>query len=186
MIDLELALDSVVETSERLGHPLDRTVTRMDGEYGHVPFFTACRERGLPFITRLNRPKLYEDVEVLARLRAATWYQVPDSRSGPRRAAADIGILTVHPGKQTRRPAGGTYDPIDVRVVASLFPRTGKANHGRIVDGWQVELFAVDLPADAWPAPEAIRAYYAQLRTMRSRGRGRGQWGSVVGRKRSA
>jgi hypothetical protein len=162
VIDLELALDSVVETSERLGHPLDRTVTRMDGEYGHVPFFTACRERGLPFITRLNRPKLYEDVEVLARLRAATWYQVPDSRSGPRRAAADLGILTVHPGKQTRRPGGGTYDPIAVRVVASIFPRTGKANHGRIVDGWQVELFAVDLPADAWPAPETIRAYFGR------------------------
>ena len=162
MPDFERALDSIVETSERLGHPLDRTLTRMDGEYGHVPWYTACRERGLPFITRLNRAKLYEDPEVLVRLRSATWHLVPDSRSGPRRGAADLGVLTVRPGQATRRPDGRRYEPIEVRVVASRFPKTGKANHGRIVDGWQVELFAVDVSADAWPAPEAITAYFGR------------------------
>ena len=162
MIDFERALDSIVETSERLAHPLDRTLTRMDGEFGHVPWYAACRERGLPFITRLNRAKLYEDPEVLARLRSATWNLVPDSLSGPRRGAADLGILTVHPGQATRRSDGGRYEPIAVRVVASRFPRTGKANHGRIVDGWQIELFAVDVPAAAWPAPEAITAYFGR------------------------
>ncbi len=162
MIDFERGADTIVETSERLGHPLEQTLVRMDGEYGHVPWYAACRERGLPFITRLNRRTLYEYPEVLARLRSATWYRVPDSLSGPRRGAADLGILTVHPGQATRRPDGGKYEPIDVRVVASRFPRTGKANHGRIVDGWQVELFAVDVPADAWPAPEAITAYFGR------------------------
>jgi len=162
MIDFERGADTIVETSERLGHPLERTLVRMDGEYGHVPWYAACRERGLPFITRLNRRTLYEDPEVLARLRSVTWYQVPDSLSGPRRAATDLGILTVHPGQATRRPDGHKYEPIDVRVVASRFPRTGKANHGRIVDGWQVELFAVDVAAAAWPAPEAITAYFGR------------------------
>ncbi len=162
MADFDRALDSIVETSARLGHPLDRTLTRMDGEFGHVPWYSACRERGLPFITRLNRAKLYEDPAVLARLRTATWHRVPDSLSGPRRGAADLGVLTVKPGQTTRRPDGGRYDPIEVRVVASRFPRTGKANHGRVVDGWQVELFAVDVPADAWPAPEAITAYFGR------------------------
>jgi len=162
MSDFEQALDSIVATSERLGHPLDRTLTRMDGEFGHVPWYSACRERGLPFITRLNRAKLYEDPAVLARLRTATWHRVPDSLSGPRRGATDLGILTVKPGQSTRRPDGGRYDPIEVRVVACRFPKTGKANHGRIVDGWQVELFAVDVSADAWPAPEAITAYFGR------------------------
>jgi len=162
MLDFERALDSIVETSERLGHPLGRTLTRMDGEYGHVPWYTACRERGLPFITRLNRAKLYEDPEVLARLRSAIWYEVPDSRSGPRRSAADLGILTVHPGQATRRLDGRKYESIDVRVVVSRFPKAGKANHGQIVDGWQVELFAVDVPEAAWPAPEAITAYFGR------------------------
>lgn len=162
MGDFEPALDAVVATSERLGHPLGRTLLRMDGEYGNVPWFTACRERGLPFITRLNRPKLYDDPEVLERLRTATWYQVPDSLSGPRRAAADIGTLTVSAGQQTRRPDGERYEPVSVRVVASAFPKDGTAKRGRTLDGWQVELFAVDLPADAWPAPDAVAAYFGR------------------------
>ena len=160
--DLERALDTVVLTCERLGHPCSGAMVRMDGEYGNVPWFTACRERGLPFITRLNRPKLYEDVEILDRLRSATWYRVPDSLAGPRRAAADLGFLTVYAGQQTRRPDGGRYEPIRIRVVASVFDKRGKAKRGRTLDGRQVELFAVDLPADAWPAPDALAAYFGR------------------------
>ena len=163
MSDLERALDTVVETCDRLGHPRSRAVVRRDGEFGNVPWFAACRERGQPFVTRLNRPKLCEDPEVLDRLRSATWYRVPDSLAGPRRAAADLGILTVHAGRQTRRPDGGRYEPVCIRVVASVFDKTGKAKRGRTLDGRQVELFAVDLPADAWPAPEAVAAYFGRI-----------------------
>lgn len=162
VVDFERALDTVVQTGERLGHPVERMVLRMDGEYGNVPWFTACRERELPFITRLNRPKLYTDPDVLRRLRTARWHEVPDSKAGPRRAAADIGLLTVAAGARTRRPDGSAYAPVTVRVVASVFPKTGKAKRGRTLDGWQVELFAVDLPADAWPAPDAITAYFGR------------------------
>ncbi len=162
VVDFERALDTIVETCVRLEHPLDRALVRMDGEYGNVPWFTACRERGLPFITRLNRPKLYESPEVLARLRTATWHRVPDSKSGPQRAAADLGILTIPPGQRTRRPDGRRYEPVRVRVVASIFPHEGKAKRGRTLDGWQVELYAVDLPADAWPAPDAVAAYFGR------------------------
>ena len=160
--DLEEALDGIVATCEQLEHPLDRAVVRLDGEYGHIPSFTACRERGVPFVTRLNRSRLYEDPEVLARLRSATWYRVPDSKAGPQRAATDLGIFTVHPGERTRRADGSVYEPIQVRVVASIFPKTGKAKRGKTIDGWQIELFAVDMPADAWPAPEAICAFFGR------------------------
>jgi hypothetical protein len=162
VVDFERALGSIVNIGERLEHPRERTLVRMDGEYGNVPWFTACRERGLPFVTRLNRPNLYEDVEVLDRLRSATWYRVPDSCAGPQRAAADLGELVVHAGKQTRRPDGGKYEPIRIRVVASIFPKTSAAKRGRTLDGWQVELFAVDLPADAWPAADAVAAYFGR------------------------
>ncbi len=160
--DFELALDAVVQTCDRIGHPRSRALVRMDGEFGNVPWFVACRERALPFITRLNRPKLYEDPEVLRLLRSASWHRVPDSLSGPVRAAADLGVLRIAPGLRTRRPDGGVYEPIDVRVVASVFPTAGEANRGRTLDGWQVELFAVDVPADAWPAPEAVAAYFGR------------------------
>jgi hypothetical protein len=95
-------------------------------------------------------------------MRSATWYQVPDSLCGPTRAAADLGVLTVHPDPRTRRPDGSRYAPISVRVVACRFSRKSKAKRGRLLDGRQVELFAVDLPADAWPAPEAVAAYFGR------------------------
>lgn len=162
VVEFELALDAVVETCDRLGHARERAFVRMDGEHGNVPWYAACRARRLPFITRLNRPSLYEDPDVLERLRTATWHEVPDSRCGPQRAAADIGVLTLAAGKETRRPDGSAYEPLTVRVVACIFPKTGDAKRGRTIDGWEVELFAVDLPADAWPAPEAICAYYGR------------------------
>ena len=160
--DLERALDGIVETCQRLEHPLVRTLVRLDGEYGNVPWFTACRERGVPFVTRLNRPKLFEDAEVLAMLRSATWYLVPDSGCGPQRSAADLGILTIAPGKATRRADGTAYESVSVRVVACIFPKRGTAKRGRTIDGWEVELFAVDVSADDWPAADAIAAYYGR------------------------
>lgn len=163
MADFELALDTVQSMRVRQGLSMERTMVRMDGEFGNVPWFTACRERRLPFITRLNRPKLYEDPDILGRLRAATWYKVPDSLCGPRRAAADLGTQVVAPDRRTKRSDGSSYEPITVRVVAAIFPHEGDAKRGRTLDGWQVELFAVDLPAEAWPAPEAIAAYFGRI-----------------------
>jgi len=160
--DFGLALDSIVATAERIGHPLERVLVRMDGKHGNVPWFTACRERKVPFVTRLNRTKLYDDPEVLDRLRTDTFHLVEDSGCGPQRSAADLGVLTLEASPRTRRPDGTKYDPIEVRVVACIFPKNGPAKRGRNIDGWEVELFAVDLPADRWPAPEAITGYYGR------------------------
>jgi hypothetical protein len=167
--DLGLGLDSIGQTVDRLDHPRERAMTRMDGEFGYIPDFTACRERRLPFITRLNRQKLFEDPAFLSRLRGATWFAVPDSLSGPRRAAAELGEWTVEPGKKTRRPDGTRYAPVTVRVVASIFPKEGKAGRGRVLDGWQIELFAADLDPAAWPAPEAVSAYFGRSGTQENR-----------------
>ncbi len=87
---------------------------------------------------------------------------MPDSGCGPQRSAVDLGVLTLRAGKDTCRPDGSHYEPIDVRVVAVIFEKKGPAKRGRTIEGYEVELFAVDLPADAWPAPEAIAAYYGR------------------------
>ena len=162
LADLERSLDSIVQTCERLEHPLSAARVRMDGEHGNVPCYLACRERGVPFITRLNRMKLLGDDEVLAALRSARGSRVADSGSGPRRAAADLSVMTIAPGKRALRDDGSSYESVTVRVVASIFPNSGKAGRGRIIDGWQVELFAADVPAHAWPAPEVVTAYYGR------------------------
>ena len=87
---------------------------------------------------------------------------MPDSGCEPHRAAADLGVVTLRPDRDTKRPDGGAYEPVSVRVVASIFPQRGNAKRGRLIDGWQVELFAADLPADAWPAPDVVATYFGR------------------------
>jgi len=160
--DFELGLDTIVATCTRIGQPLERAVVVMDGEYGNVPAYAACRARALPFVTRVNRPKLYVDAVVLERLYLATWHRVPLSGCAPHRAAADLGVMTIDAGARTRRADGSRYEPITVRIVASIFPKEGKAKRGVTLDGWQVELFAVDLPADAFPAADVVALYFGR------------------------
>lgn len=160
--DFDQALATVASTCDRLQVPRERVLVRMDGEHGNVPWFASCQAHRLPFLTRLNRPKLYEDPSVLRGLRAATWYQVPSSGCQPVRAAADLGEMLIAPGRNTRRPDGSAYEPVPVRVVASIFPKAGQAKRGAVLDGWQVELFATDLPADRWPAPDVIATYFGR------------------------
>ena len=70
--------------------------------------------------------------------------------------------MTLEAGERTRRPDGGLYEPLVLRVVASIFPKHGEAKRGRTLDGWQLELFATDLPADGWPALELVAAYFGR------------------------
>lgn len=160
--ELRAALTTVTATCRRLGIPLGRALVRMDGEFGSVPYFAECREQGVPFITRLNRLELLDDPAVRRRLVEGTWTFVPDDRSGVRRSAMDLGLVTVSAGRDTLRDDGTPYEPIRVRVVVSRYPRTRDAEHGRVIEEWQYELFAVDLPADAWPAEEAVAAYFGR------------------------
>jgi hypothetical protein len=174
---LEKALAVVVETCARLGHPLSRALLRMDGQYGWVPFYTACRERRVPFLTRLTRPELLAQPDVGTALQRGEWQLVPDSRSGPVRGALDLGLITVPAGQDTTKPDGSAYEPVTVRVVVSRFPSTSseddadkprkkekkrRKSRGVALEGWQYELFATDLPPDAFPAPEVVAGYFAR------------------------
>jgi hypothetical protein len=160
--ELAGALDVVVRTCDRLGHPRSRALLRMDGEFGWVPYLSECRAHGIAPLTRLTRPELFDQPEVMERLRQGSWELVPDSLSGPQRSALDLGLVTVLPGKDTRRADGTPYEPVEVRVVVSRYPRQGKADHGRVLDGWQYEMFVVDVPSDALPAPEAVALYFGR------------------------
>lgn len=160
--DLAGALDTVVATCARIEHPLSHALIRVDGAYGWVPDFTACREREVPFCTRLTRPELFTQPDFLQRLLAAEWVFVPDSGGGPRRSAAELGLVTVHAGDGVVRNDGTPYEPVEVRVVVSRFERDKKAQRGRVIEGWQYELFVIDAPADAWPAAETVALYFGR------------------------
>lgn len=160
--ELSAALAVVERTCQRLGHPLSRTLLRMDGAFGWIPYLAACRAHGVPCLTRLTRPELFEQADVLHTLHAGTWHFVPDSCCGPRRSALNLGVVTIPPGQDTRRADGTPYEPLAVRVVVSRYPRTEAAEHGRVIDGWQYELFLVDVTADALPAPAAVGLYFGR------------------------
>ena len=70
--------------------------------------------------------------------------------------------MTIDAGERTRHADGGKYEPITVRVVATIFPKAGTAKRGVTLDGWQVELFAVDLPAEAFPAADVVAVYFGR------------------------
>lgn len=162
VLDFEPAVEAVVKTCEAIDVPIQHSFVRMDGEFGTVPFIATCQARKVPFLTRLNRATLYEAPEILSALRSATWTLVPDSLSGPRRGAADLGMLTLEPGEKTRRPDGSRYEPVTVRLLASRFPKAGTASRGRVLDGFQIELFVTDLDGRRWPAEQAVAAYFAR------------------------
>lgn len=160
---LASALEAVVAVCGEVDHPLNRAVVRLDGEFGNVPSLTALREHAVCGITRLNRPALLDLPEVRRRMADHPWHFVPDSLSGPRRSAMDLGMVTVRPGQKTQRDDGTAYEPIDVRVVVSRYPRKKKAEHGRVIDGWQYELFVgLDLDPEGWPASDIVASYYGR------------------------
>ncbi|MDA1267037.1 MAG: hypothetical protein O2816_18305 [Planctomycetota bacterium] len=163
--ELGHALDVVAETVDSLDAPRERALFRADGAFGHVPGITAARERGLAFLSRLTRPKLLDQPEVRQRLAEATWLYVPDSRSGPRRSAIDLGMVTLTAGKDVMREDGSPYVPVEVRVVVSRYPCDEESTRGRgpVLNGWRYELFVADgLVADAWPAQEVVAQYYGR------------------------
>jgi hypothetical protein len=134
----------------------------MDGAFGWVPYYTLYREHAIPFLTRLTRPELFQQADVLQALREGPWHPVPDSRTGPLRGAMELGRVTVAAAPSTVRPDGRPYEPITVRVVVSRYPRQQKAEHGVVIEGWQYELFAVDVPIEAFSAADAIASYFGR------------------------
>lgn len=163
LASLASAVEVAGHLAQALCHPRERVMMRMDGEFGGVPALTLLDEAGQPGLTRLNRLQLLDQPDVRARIATGTWHRVPDSRSGPVRSALDLGTVTLRPGRETRRPDGTCYEPLDVRVIISRLPREGEAEHGRVIDGWQYELFAaVRLPVEAWPAHEVVATYFGR------------------------
>jgi len=157
------ALEAVVDVCNELDHPLNRALVRLDGEFGNVPSLTALREAGVSGITRFNRLGLLNQPEILQSMATHAWHVVPDSRSGPRRSAMDLGVVTMRPSHKTVDDDGEPYETIDVRVVVSRYARKDKAEHGRVIDGWQYELFAaLDLDAEGWPAPDVVASYFGR------------------------
>jgi hypothetical protein len=159
---LPSALDAIDATCRKAGLARDRVVLRTDGCGGNVPFITACRKRQTPFVTRSAHYGLLKAPAIVEALRQATWYEVPSSGSGPTRFAAELGDVLLHSSKNTTTDEGERFEAVRARMVVSRFATAQKSGAGVVIDGWQYELYATDLPAEAWPAAETVELYYGR------------------------
>ena len=159
---LPSALDAMDATCRKAGLARDRVVLRSDGCGGNVPFIAACRKRQTSFLVRSAHYGLLEEPAIVETLRQATWYEVPSSGSGPTRLAAELGVVLLQPSKNTTTDEGERFEAVCVRMVVSRFAATQKSGAGVVIDGWQYELYATDLPVEAWPAAETVELYYGR------------------------
>ena len=161
----DAAIRRVRTLCDRLDHPADHALVRMDGAGGNVPLITSCQEAGVRYLTRWSHYEILDEAEIRRHLNTASWFAVGDSGSGPRREAAEIGWMTQPAAASTVREDGSSYAPVRPRIIVSRFQAhrsDKKRGAGILIDGWQYELYATDLPSDAWPAQDAVTTYYGR------------------------
>lgn len=157
------AVAAMVNACDALGHRRDRALLRADGEFGGVPYLTIARDAGIAFLSRMSRYELLDCPEVRARLANARWERVPDSGSGPRRYAADLGEFLITPGATTRWADGTPFDPIMARVTVTRCVRATSGSGTKIGDEI-IEMFvSVGMSVEAWSAASLVEAYYGRI-----------------------
>lgn len=142
--------DSVNDVAKCCELPIDRCVVVTDGESGGSVQSRYGIESEGHFVTRLAEYRPLDQPEVMDALQRARWERVEDGLSGPTRWATEFGHKTLGTGK--------------ARLIISRFEnRSGSGRGaGKLVGDQQYEVYATDLPADAFPAPELVTLYYAR------------------------
>jgi len=155
-----VATVSAVCRDNEIAH--ERAIVRCDGAHGHVPYITACKEAGVQIVTRLSHYGLLQRQDILDHLETATWYDVEDSASGPRRQATDLGEVMLMPDEQTRKADQSPYESIKARVIVMRGQVKKDRGAGIRVDGEWYELLGTTLPAEHWPAEDVATLYYGR------------------------
>ena len=150
------AIARVREVCTTAGLCYERALIRVDGEGGNTPFITGCQEAGLHYLTRLAAYELFDMPAICMYLNAAVWHEVEDSGSGPKRYAVDLGRIQLPCSPRTLREDGTPFAPVMSRVVVARYRSETGRGAGRLLDGWNYELFATDLEAEAYVAPEVV------------------------------
>lgn len=147
---VQKGLDAVDDIATRCGLPIERCVYVTDGESGGDVQSRLGLASNAHFVTRLAAYEPLDRPEVLEALQKVRWERVDDGCSGPVRWATEFGDKTFRTGA--------------ARLVISRFEnRTGQRHGaGKLVEHFQYEVYATDLSADAFPAPELVTLYYAR------------------------
>jgi len=157
-----VAAKTVAKVTDWAGLDRQFSLMRFDGAGGHGPAMAAVAGQGVHFLARLASCVVLEDPQVQAWLASAIWREVTDSGSGPRRHATELGTWVVSADAyalSTPEQPGQR-----VRLVASRFVSSDGKKHGagKVMDGFQYEVFATDIDAAAWPAADTVTLYYGR------------------------
>jgi hypothetical protein len=153
---MEVVAGALEQTLVRAAIPAATALVRIDGAGGHAAAVEPLARRGIHHLVRLAQYAVLDLPEVRRLLAEGVWQAVPDSGSGPRRQALDIGYWQL----------GADGDGVDAgravvptRLVVSRVETDEKHGAGVLLDGWHYELFGTDLDAGAWPAAETVELY---------------------------
>jgi len=156
------AIEPVIERwRETANVEAGRVILRIDGEGDVVRLYHAVRQAGWVALTRVSRSDLLERSDIRRRLQQGRWRQVPDTGGGPTREACELGEVRLHSGRKAEEP-DSREEPVEMRLVVSRYPaeQTSGGAPGVRRNGMVYEIFAFDGPADRWPAPSVVAAYF--------------------------
>ena len=134
-----------------------QTLIRFDGAGGYAAAIAEVLAQKLHYLTRLRNHAVFSEPGVAEHLASATWCDVIDSGSGPRRQATELGQYVL--SHDDDGPA-----TLQTRVVVSRFacPDGVKHGAGMVKDGFHYEAFVTSLPPSAFPSADTVTLYYGR------------------------
>lgn len=132
---------------------------RCDGGLSGAAGLGECTRAGVHFLTRVSHYQWLRKERGAEWRAAASWMPVDDSRSGPRREAAEFGAAHL----VERRASGAEPGKVAARIVVSRFRNDGKRQGvGVVIEGWQYEMFATSLDPAGWSPAAVVTTYYGR------------------------
>ena len=161
---LEKAFQTAADLHARLNSTnTSRMLMRFDGEFGHNRTFALGQKHGISVLTRISHYNLFKDIRILERMNSGKWMVVPDSGSGPKRFALDLGIIELTSTEQRYLEEGVPIDPQKVRVVVTRHESGLARGAGKFLDGQKFELFAASNSLEAeFSASDLVFLYFGR------------------------
>ena len=131
-----------------------QVLIRIDGAGGNEPCAEAVHAAGFKLLARCARYGVLRDEAVNRYLQGDVFYEVPSSRAGPTKHAADLGQMPLTHTTAT------TMRTIVTRFTSGTAGEKSGAGH---IDGEaQYEMFITDLEPEAWPCEDLVCLYFGR------------------------
>lgn len=136
------------------GVKASQVLIRIDGAGGNEPCAEAVHAAGFKLLARCARYAVLKDQAVNRYLQGDVFYEVPSSRAGPTKHAADLGPMPLTQATAT------TMRTIITRFTSGTAGE--KSGAGHIEGTAQYEMFITDLDPVAWPCEDVVCLYFGR------------------------